>query len=175
MDLPGKQMGSGVELLRQLGAACDASEDWSIEWALVQKENICILCSLTNLSSSALALSSRFKDIPGGIFHWLEMSKMKKEHFMTWVEKNKDKCFLFVSYPQPTGGISGPCMALGEIIPCPFSSVIRIRYCVSQSFVCVGAFTRTRRHPRSNWKPGEHSMRKELIPRDMLVCLPSLS
>lgn len=69
MDLPGKQMGSGVELLRQLGAACDASEDGSIEWALVQKENICILCSLTNLSSSALALSSRFKDIPGGIFH----------------------------------------------------------------------------------------------------------
>lgn len=55
----------------------------------MQKENICISFSLTELSSSTLALVRRFEVIPGGIFHRLENSEIEKEHLMICIEKKQ--------------------------------------------------------------------------------------
>lgn len=143
------------------------SEDWHTERALVQKENICIFFSLTDLSSSALALFRGFEVIPGGVFHRLDISGIKKEHSM-WVEKNKDRAGLF--YPQSPGGNLWAVYGSRRNHSLPIQ-----QRDLSKTLCGCDDFRGIRRDPRTNRKPGKYSTHKELIPRDMLACLPSLS
>lgn len=95
---------------------------------------------------------------------------MKKEHFMIRVEKNKDRCFLFGILATVNWRDFWAVYGSRRNHPLPIQQSDSSKTLWLSVFcVCVGEFTRTRRYPRRNWKPGEHPMRKELIPRDILV------
>lgn len=60
--------------------------------------------SLTDLSTSTLALVRGFEVIPGGTFHALVISEIKKENFKIELKKTMTKLGCF-SHSQPEGSL----------------------------------------------------------------------